>query len=229
MFVNRVRSTRNNLQSQDYITIPQEFQKHAQLNFELRSEITHIDATNWDIRNVTNLSYIFFGCTNLRTITGLETWNTSHVTTMKGMFGYCASLTRLDGIKNWNTSNVTDISVMFNGCKSLCKSEDGSICTFALQWNTLNVKNMCGTFNGCESLEHLSLSTWRINNVEKMTSFINSCKSLRELSIHHFVLPDNVKLSIREDVDNTHPLYTNSNRVVEVICDDAGICNYFEH
>ena len=149
MFVNRVRSTRNNLQSQDYITIPPEFQKHTQLNFgalpsqskivELCSEITHIDATNWDIRNVTNSSYMLFGCTNLRTITGLETWNTSHVTTMKGMFGYCASLTRLDGIKYWNTSNVTDTSVMFNGCKSLCKSEDDRICTFELRRQSLSV------------------------------------------------------------------------------------------
>ena len=42
---------------------------------------------------------------------------------MSWMFYYCESLKSLSDISKWNTNNVTDMSYMFDGCKSLSLSE----------------------------------------------------------------------------------------------------------
>ena len=66
-----------------------------------------------DTSNVTNMSYMFNGCSSLTTIPQLDT---SSVTNMNSMFNGCSSLT---AIPQLDTSNVTSMGNMFSSCYTL--------------------------------------------------------------------------------------------------------------
>ena len=66
-----------------------------------------------DTSSVTNMSYMFYGCSSLTSIPELDI---SSVTNMSYMFSGCSSLT---SIPELDTSSVTDMSYMFYGCSSL--------------------------------------------------------------------------------------------------------------
>ena len=66
-----------------------------------------------DTENVTDMSYMFYKCLNLTTISQL---NTSNVNNMLAMFNSCSSLTTIPQL---NTSNVNNMSSMFSGCVNL--------------------------------------------------------------------------------------------------------------
>ena len=101
------------------------------------------------IDNVTNMSYMFEGCSSLLSLPDISKWNTNKVTNMSHIFSGCLSLSSLPGISKWNTNNVTNMSNMFSGCSSLSSLPNIS------KWNTDNVTNMSYMFNWC-SLFHLS-------------------------------------------------------------------------
>ena len=66
---------------------------------------------------VTNMAYMFFGCTILPSL-DVSHFNTSKVTDMTGMFFACSYLTSLD-LCSFNTSNVTQMGIMFENCNNL--------------------------------------------------------------------------------------------------------------
>ena len=70
-------------------------------------------------KNITNMSYIFYGCESLSSI-NLSNFNNKNVTDMSDMFDGCKSLSSIN-LSNFNTQNVTDMGKMFSGCKSLSK------------------------------------------------------------------------------------------------------------
>lgn len=83
-----------------------------------------------DTGNVTNMSYMFNGCSSL---VKAPKMNTSQVTTMRTMFQICASLTF---VPKMDTSKVTDMNYMFYGCSALT---DGNV--------TLTVKRRDATIH----------------------------------------------------------------------------------
>ena len=89
---------------------------------------------------ITDLSYMFNGCSSLTSINIISNWDTKNITNMKWMFFGCNSLESLPDISNWDISNVTDIQFMFAGCKSLKNMTDIS------KWNIKNILNMRGLF-----------------------------------------------------------------------------------
>jgi len=82
------------------------------------SLLIEIDLSNFDTSNVTDMSYMFYGCSSLTTIKLKNKFNTSQVTNMEYMFGGCKNLISLD-LSNFDTSNVTNMSYMFYDCSSL--------------------------------------------------------------------------------------------------------------
>ena len=71
-----------------------------------------IDLKNADASNVTNMSYMFDSCMNIKSL-DMSNLDTSNVTNMASMFSYwwhCADYINLSGL---DTSNVTDMSYMF--------------------------------------------------------------------------------------------------------------------
>ena len=58
---------------------------------------------------------MFGNCSSLAIIPNISKWNTSNVTNMSYMFYGCSKLKSLL-IDKWNVSNVTDMSYMFCEC-----------------------------------------------------------------------------------------------------------------
>ena len=112
-----------------------------------RNKYTKIEFKNFNTSQVTNMSYMFYDCSSLTEIKGLETWDTSNVTNMQNMFGINAlinldvskfdtskviymnsmfegspSLTNIIGLENFDTSQVTNMDYMLDDCPYLSGS-----------------------------------------------------------------------------------------------------------
>ena len=117
------------------------------------SSLTNLDLSNFNTKNVKDMSGMFEGCTSLTKI-DLSNFNTQNVQHMLGMFMGCSSLINLN-LANFDTQNVQDMSGMFMGCSSLINLNLSN-------FNTQNVKNMTSMFEGCSSLTNLNLSNFII-------------------------------------------------------------------
>lgn len=102
------------------------------------TELISFNVDEWDVSNVTDMSYMFHGVQSLREL-NLEQWNTSNVTNMSSMFTNTRFLQKLY-ISQWDVSNVTDMSYMLMMTTSL---EHVDVST----WN-LSDKNVSGMFLG---------------------------------------------------------------------------------
>ena len=69
--------------------------------------------------SITDMSYMFYGCSSLSSLPDISKWNTNNVTYMYGLFSSCSSLSSLPDISKWNTNDVTNMVVMFSNCSSL--------------------------------------------------------------------------------------------------------------
>ena len=121
---------------------------------------------------VTNMSYMFSGCSSLRTL-DLSTFDTSNVTDMSYMFAASKEkLTRIDGLTNWNTSKVTNMKNMFENCWLLTSLDLSS-------FNTSNVTNMNSMFYGDDELETIYVRTgWNMGKVENASQMFLGCDKL---------------------------------------------------
>ena len=119
------------------------------------SNLLSIENSNWDIGNITHMSSIFGGCKSLISLPDISRWDTRNVIKMNNIFSQCRKLKSIPDISKWNTNNVTDMSFLFNQCKSLISLPDIS------KWNANNVTDMHYMFGECESLESLpDISKW---------------------------------------------------------------------
>ena len=73
---------------------------------------------NLDTSQVTNMTYMFYGCSSLVSVPAMDT---SQVTNMPFMFNGCSSLV---SVPDMDTSKVTSMTYMFYGCSSL---KDGKV------------------------------------------------------------------------------------------------------
>ena len=172
------------------------------------TKITEIDISDIKINldNSVNLLHsLFYNCSKLHTIVGLEifdhkafkgscvntfslcvsltsldlsNWNTSNVTNMQNMFYNCSSLTSLD-ISSFDTSNVTNMAYMFNSCTNLTTLDVSN-------FNTSNVINMSYMFNSCTNLTSLDVSNFNTSNVTNMSFMFFGCNELTSLDVSNF-------------------------------------------
>ena len=124
---------------------------------------------NFNTSNVTNMSFMFDGCSSLTSL-DLSSFNTANVTNMKNMFSDCKSLINLD-LSSFNTSNVTNMYNMFIGCSSLTSLDLSN-------FNTTNVTNMSSMFRTCKQLTSLDLSSFNTSNVIEMEYMFYFCPYL---------------------------------------------------
>ncbi len=133
--------------------------------------------SNLKTDNVTNMSYMFSGCSGLTSL-DLSGFNTEKVTDISSMFSGCSGLTSLD-VSGFNTDNVTDMSSMFYGCSGLA-SLDVSV------FNTEKVTDMSSMFYGCSGLTSLDLNNFYTNNVTNMYRMFSGCTCLTSLDLSGF-------------------------------------------
>ena len=141
------------------------------------SSLTSIDLKNFNTSNVTNMNRMFYNCSSLTSI-DLSSFNTSNVTSMSYMFEGCSSLTNLD-LSSFNTSNVTDMDFMFYNCSSLTSMDVSG-------FNTSKVTDMEYMFRNCSSLTSLDLNNFNTSKVTNMDSMFFSCSSLKSLDLNNF-------------------------------------------
>ena len=120
----------------------------------------------------------FTGCTELKTIEGIEYLNTENVTDMSWMFFFCNSLTKLD-VSNFDTQKVADMSFMFPGCSNLTTLDFSN-------FNTKKVTDMGSMFLSCYSLTTLNVSNFDTKNVTSMNAMFSGCSNLTTLDFSNF-------------------------------------------
>ena len=128
-------------------------------------------------KNVTNMSYMFYGC-SLLTQLDLSSFDTSSVTKMGGMFEADEKLISLD-LSSFVTKNVTEMYFMFSRCYQLKNINFD-------KFDTSNVVNMGYMFQNCSSLVGLNLSSFNTFNTEKMQYMFYGCSSLNTLDLSNF-------------------------------------------
>ena len=79
--------------------------------------ISILDVSNIETKNVTNMEGMFQYCENLLRL-DLTNINTINITDMQYMFRNCYKLTTLD-LSDFDTRNVTNMNYMFMGCRDL--------------------------------------------------------------------------------------------------------------
>ena len=141
------------------------------------SSLTSLDLSSFNTSNVTNMECMFWECSSLTSL-DLSSFNTEKVNAMNYMFNFCSSLTSLN-LSSFNTANVTDMSGMLCYCSSLTSLDLSS-------FNTANVTDMSGMFVSCSSLTNLDLSSFNTANVIDMNNMFNICESLTNLDLSNF-------------------------------------------
>lgn len=138
---------------------------------DVELHIRNIKIDQWDVSNVTNMSWMFFGCDKfLGTGAGFENWDTSKVTKTYAMFDGCYRFNGT-GLDSWDVSNVTNMSSMFYDCKNFEGVGLG-------KWDVSNVKNMMSMFHNCKNFEGVGLENWNTSNVTNMEDMFMSCENL---------------------------------------------------
>ena len=136
-------------------------------------KLMYLDFSNFDTSNVSNMSFMFNYCVELKEIKGLNKFKTSKVTNMQRMFQGCRILISLDLI-SFDTSNVTDMQFMFNECHELKEIKGLN------KFNTSKVTNMKAIFCECHNLLNLDLN-FDTSNVTDMEGAFNYCVELKEI------------------------------------------------
>ena len=133
------------------------------------SSLINLDLSNFDTKDVMNMSYMFYMCYNLTKV-NLSNINTQKVNNMKLMFYNCSSLTNLN-LSSFDTRNVKDMKMMFYNCSSLIKLNVSN-------FNTEKVDDMSGMFSDCFSLSKLNLNNFNTTNVLNFFCMFSDCFSL---------------------------------------------------
>ena len=139
------------------------------------SELLQIDfGGHVDTSSVTNMSFMFFNCKNLKQI-DLSGFDTSKVTDMSAMFAGCESLKTLD-VSALDTSRVKNMNHMFRSCEYLKKLDLSG-------FDTRRVTSMSAMFWGCDGLKELDLSGLDTSKVTDMSSMFAFCEALKTLDL----------------------------------------------
>ena len=143
--------------------------------FEGTSLVSISGFSNFDTKELTDISNMFSNCKNLTSIIDIDFLNTSNVKKMNHMFYNCNSLESLPDISKWDISNVTQIDYMFEGCEKLKSLPDIS------KWNTINIESMKSLFYKCKSLTPIpDISKWKTNKIKYIPNLLNGSENTPE-------------------------------------------------
>lgn len=139
--------------------------------FEKNTNLTHINASNWDTSNITSLSFAFSDMPNLESVDFAE-WDVSNVTNFFALFDNSRKVNTID-VSKWNTSSARNMEWMF--CRINVTHLDVS------NFDTSNVTNMHAMFIGNTSLIQLDVSnfdTSNVLNINTMFAYLDVCEEL---------------------------------------------------
>jgi len=141
------------------------------------SNLTKIDLSSFNTKNVINMSKMFYCCNNLENI-NLSSFDTKNVTNMSNMFSFCSYLKNIN-LSFFDTKNVTNMSNMFYYCSDLMNID-------LSYFDTNKVTNMSNMFSGCYNLTSIDLSYFDTKNVTDMREMFSGCYNLKNLDLSSF-------------------------------------------
>ena len=146
-------------------------------NFSEYSSVTTIDLGNATTSKMTNMSRMFYNCSELTNLI-LGSFNTANVTDMSYMFYECEKLPSLTLSTNFNTSKVTNMTYMFYGCKALASLN------FSNNFKTVLVTDMSYMFSNCKAINRLELpGNFVLRNVLSTSHMFDNCTNLEILKL----------------------------------------------
>ena len=148
--------------------------------FDGDSSLKTLDLSNFALKKVQYFSSMFQGCSELTTITGMNSWDVSSAIYMDNMFAGCTALTSVGDLSKWTGSNATNVSSMFDGDIAL-KSLD------LTNFNPSKSTSFSGMFSNCKALKNMgNLSKWTGSNATNVTYMFNGCDALESLDLTNF-------------------------------------------
>lgn len=154
-----------------------------------------VDITNQVMKFVKTTHNMFFGCSNLESVSilGVDLYEVLEDTSQ--MFAYCGALQTIN-VNGWWTGRVKNMSRMF---------EQSGITSIDLSsWDVSNVEDMSSMFKNCDNLTSLDLSSWDVSKVRDMTVMFAGCSRLTNLNLGISWLNPNVStIMMFDDVTTT--------------------------
>ena len=144
------------------------------------TDFTSLDLHTFDTGSVTTMEQMFNGCTTLQTL-NLSGWTNTHVQNFYYMFQNCRMLSSLI-LTGFSTPAATNMRGMFNTCQALTGLD-------LSHFDTSNTTDMYQMFRGCNNLESLNLSGWANTKVTEMGQMFYECKKLTDLTLTGFATP----------------------------------------
>ena len=187
-------------------------------NDENVANIVSVDVSRLDLSSVTDMSYMFSGCTNLENadlsnrnaplLTDINfifngciklksvdftNFKTPSLTLMKSMFSECGIIESID-VSSFNTSSVTNMNRIFYGCSSLTIID-------VSDFDTSSVTDMSYIFGGCSNLKYLDISNFNFEKVQSKGDMFNGVESLEYINIYNVeknysdIIKNNLKIN----------------------------------
>ena len=158
------------------------------------SNITNIDLSLFNSKNVIDMNSMFGLCHNLTSI-NLTNFDTKKVSKMQLLFQGCGNLTSLD-LSSFDTRNVNDLAGMFSCCSKL---RDVNLTSF----NISKVKDMSEMFYWCPELTYLDLSSFNISNdnAVDMSKMFICCNDLKKVKLNKNFYQMLIKQNTFDNID----------------------------
>ena len=172
--------------------------------FQNFTALQSVDFKNFDSVQSTTMEKMFYGDTNLSTISHSEKLSTNLATTLNSMFYNCSSLASFDAT-HFRTPLCSNMSNMFYGCSALASInlsnfEVGNVTTFSqmfygctnlsiLTFNDFSsplCTNMSKMFYNCSSLTTLNLSNFNTTLVSNFEGMFYGCSGITNLNLSSF-------------------------------------------
>ena len=152
--------------SLESVTLPKNLSSVEQMEnmFSECTSLVSIDLSNIDLPKVTNMKFMFSGCSKLEIVIFPET--TQNLPDTSYMFQSCTALKSID-FSNADLSKVTSMDYMFMGCTLL------ESVTFPE--NLQNLGTIKYAFSSCSSLKSIDFSNCNLTKLTYLNYMFESC------------------------------------------------------
>jgi len=87
--------------------------------FHRCKKLENLDLSKWNMDKPYTFCKMFYDCTNLKSIKGIEDWKLDSCKDASYMFAHCENLETIGDISNWNVAGIKNLELMFDQCKKL--------------------------------------------------------------------------------------------------------------
>jgi surface protein len=114
---------------------------------------------------LTNLEWMFYGCTSLTTINNINLWNVSQINNTRRMFENATNFN--DNISGWNTQNLSNASYMFYNATNFNNGGNSGI----NNWNVTSLSNADYMFGNAVAFQQ-PINNWEVGLLTSATGFM---------------------------------------------------------